>query len=140
MLDTEAPALVDPEVLEICYEVAAEEEQELDSDGSDEGGGWGDGDGRMAAAAAATAAAAAATAAPSAVAVATAAAAASFLRIKSSSTPFARASFGKRSPGVFPFESRAKGSAPLSNKTWTHRSQPSMGLSLSASVAHLPHA
>ena len=29
VLDTEAPALVDPEVLEICYEVAAEEEKEL---------------------------------------------------------------------------------------------------------------
>ena len=28
VLDTEAPALVDPEVLEICYEVAAEEEEE----------------------------------------------------------------------------------------------------------------
>ena len=29
VLDTEAPALVDPEVLEICYEVAGEEEKEL---------------------------------------------------------------------------------------------------------------
>ena len=29
VLDTEAPALVDPEVLEICYEVAAEEEKVL---------------------------------------------------------------------------------------------------------------